>query len=104
MAHKKKNRSSKVDSNEVAESTVKADRQAIRSDKYLRLMMKTGIPLALISIVSLWLARTIGSDGLGLLFFITCPLALAIGFGYNIRYVSLAVRRQRQQKKDNDKS
>ncbi len=81
-------------------SSVKADKQAIRADKYLRLMMKIGIPLALISVTSLWLARQLGSDGLGLLFFITCPLALAIGFAYNIRYVSLAVRRQRQQQKD----
>ena len=78
---------------------VAADKQAVRADKYLRLMMKIGIPLALISIVSLWLSRSLGSDGLGLLFFITCPLALAIGFAYNIRYVSLAVRRKRDQSK-----
>lgn len=78
---------------------VTADKQAVRADKYLRLMTKIGIPMALISIVSLWLSRSLGSDGLGLLFFITCPLALAIGFAYNIRYVSLAIRRQRDKNK-----
>ncbi|MEH6652025.1 MAG: hypothetical protein V7707_18540 [Motiliproteus sp.] len=80
-------------------AAVTADKQAVRADKYLRLMTKIGIPLALICILSLWLSRWLGSDGLELLFFITCPLALAIGFAYNIRYVSLAVRRQRDQNK-----
>ena len=102
MASKK---AKKAPSNAVASgsSTVNADKQAIRADKYLRLMMKIGIPLALISVASLWLARTSSSDGLELLFMITCPPALMIGFAYNIRYVSLAVRRQRQQQKDNNK-
>jgi hypothetical protein len=72
------------------------DKQAIRADKYLRLMMKTGLPLALIALLSLWAGRVFGSPGIGLLFFISCPLALLIGFAYNIRYVMLAVRQRRQ--------
>ncbi|MEH6469969.1 MAG: hypothetical protein V7752_01855 [Halopseudomonas sp.] len=98
MARKRKKTDQPEMVEEVEVSSVSADKQAIRADKYLRLMMQIGIPLALISVVSLWMARQLGSDGLGLLFFITCPLALTIGFAYNIRYVSLAVRRQRQEK------
>lgn len=74
------------------------DKREIRKDRYLQLMTKTGIPLAIISVLSLWAGRYFGSPGLGMLFFVTCPLAMAIGLAYNIRYVMLAVRKQREEK------
>jgi hypothetical protein len=78
------------------------DKQAIRADKYLRLMMTTGIPLALIALLSLWVGQYLGSSGIGVLFLITFPLALVIGFAYNIRYVMLAARQRRQQQSDKE--
>lgn len=68
----------------------------IRNDRILKLMMRLGLPLALISVISLWASSYLGSAGIGLLFIICAPLALLIGFGYNIRYVMLLVRQRRQ--------
>ncbi|MFT5721875.1 MAG: hypothetical protein ACI9W6_002193 [Motiliproteus sp.] len=68
----------------------------INADPSLKLMMRIGIPLALLSVLSLWASSYFGSPGIGLLFFITAPLALLIGFAYNIRYVMLLVRKRRQ--------
>ena len=75
---------------------LEADQPEITADKGLKLLMRIGIPMALISVLSLWVSSTMGSAGIGLLFFITAPLALVIGFAYNIRYVMLLVRRRRQ--------
>tara|TARA_R110002167_G_scaffold23597_4_gene83758 strand:- start:41 stop:397 length:357 start_codon:yes stop_codon:yes gene_type:complete len=68
----------------------------IRNDRILKLMMRLGLPLALISVISLWASSYLESAGIGLLFIICAPLALLIGFGYNIRYVMLLVRQRRQ--------
>lgn len=69
----------------------------VRADRHLKWMMKLGIPLAIIAIASLWLGRYLESPGLGLLFFICLPLALVLGFAYNIRFLLLT---HRQKQKD----
>ncbi len=78
-----------------AAESLEADNSEITADSYLKLMMRIGIPLALISVLSLWASRSLGSSGIGLLFFITAALTLVIGFAYNIRYVMLLVRQRR---------
>lgn len=67
----------------------------IGSDIWLRRLMKTGIPLALICILSLWLGQTFGVPELGWLFVLSAPLVLLIGFAYNLRYLLLVQRRKR---------
>lgn len=81
-----------------ADASVVADKPEIRDDRFLKLMMRVGIPLALIGVISLWASSYLGSAGIGLLFFICAPLALLIGFSYNIRYVMLLVRQRRQKR------
>lgn len=71
---------------------VEEERQSIRSDRHLQWMSKTGIPLAIISIASLWIGREFNIPQLGTLFLIFMPLTLVIGFSYNIRYFILAAR------------
>jgi hypothetical protein len=73
-----------------------SDKKKLRSDKWLRLFMKIGIPLGVISLASLWLGHLLANPVFGKLFLVTLPLALIIGFSYNIRYVMLAVREQRK--------
>lgn len=73
------------------------DKKEIRKDKWLQRMMKTGLPLALISILSLWIGHFSTSAVFGKVFLVTMPLALVIGFAYNIRYVMLSIREQRKQ-------
>lgn len=68
------------------------DKHEIRQDRHLRWMMRAGIPIALIAIASLWIGQAIGSSGLGILFFITLPIALVLGLAYNIRFMFLANR------------
>ncbi|SIS42789.1 hypothetical protein [Neptunomonas antarctica] len=68
----------------------------LRSDKWLRLFMRVGIPLGVISLASLWLGHLLAHPVFGKLFLVTLPLALIVGFSYNIRYVMLAVREQRK--------
>ncbi len=67
----------------------------IGADIWLRRLMKTGIPLALICILSLWLGQTFGVPALGWLFVLSAPLVLLIGFAYNLRYLLLVQRRKR---------
>ncbi|WP_293265505.1 hypothetical protein [Neptunomonas sp.] len=71
-------------------------KQKIRSDKWLQRLMKAGIPLAIVSVASLWLGHLLANPAFGKLFIVTLPLALLVGFTYNIRYVMLAVREQRK--------
>ncbi|MGY8868937.1 MAG: hypothetical protein ACKVJE_00730 [Pseudomonadales bacterium] len=71
-------------------------KQKIRSDKWLQRLMKAGIPLAIVSVASLWLGHLLANPAFGKLFIVTLPLALLVGFTYNIRYVVLAVREQRK--------
>jgi len=75
------------------------DKQQIRQDHHLRWMMWAGLPIALIAVASLWIGGSIGSPGLGLLFFISMPIALTLGLAYNVRYAILS---HRQRKKDTD--
>jgi len=67
----------------------------IGADPWLRRLMKTGIPLAVVCILSLWLGQTLGVPVLGWVFVLTAPLALLIGFAYNLRYLLLVQRRKR---------
>lgn len=73
-----------------------SSKQKIRSDKWLQRLMKAGIPLAIVSVASLWLGHLLANPAFGKLFIVTLPLALIVGFTYNIRYVMLAVREQRK--------
>ncbi len=77
------------------------DKKAIRKDKWLSLMMKLGIPLAIVSLASLWGGHLLANETLGKVFLVTMPVVLVMGFVYNIRYVMLAVRAQRATS-DND--
>lgn len=81
-------------------SDIKQDRNKIGSDKWLRILMKIGIPLAIISLSSLWLGHLMANPVFGKLFLVTLPVTLLIGFAYNIRYVMLAVRQKRQSSSD----
>ena len=71
------------------------DKKAIRKDKWLSLMMKLGIPLAIVSLASLWGGHLLANEALGKVFLVTMPVVLVLGFAYNIRYVMLAVKAQR---------
>ena len=71
------------------------DKKAIRKDKWLSLMMKLGIPLAIVSLASLWGGHLLANEALGKVFLVTMPVVLVMGFAYNIRYVMLAVKAQR---------
>jgi hypothetical protein len=71
-------------------------KKKIRSDKWLQRLMKAGIPLAIVSVASLWLGHLLANPAFGKLFIVTLPLALLVGFTYNIRYVMLAIREQRK--------
>ena len=73
------------------------DRKKIRADKWMRRFMFSGVPLGLISIASLWLGQWLGSSAMGQLFIVSATGALVIGMAYNVRFVILAVRQQREQ-------
>jgi len=79
------------------------DRKEIRSDKWMRRFMYSGIPIALISIASLWLGQWLGSPALGKLFIVSATAALVIGLAYNIRFVMLAVRQQQKAQQTDQK-
>lgn len=70
--------------------------EKISTDPWLRLMMKIGIPLAVISIIALWSGQLMGIPGLFVLFAVTGALTLAIGLAYNVRFVLLAYRKSRE--------
>jgi archaellum biogenesis protein FlaJ (TadC family) len=67
----------------------------IGTDRWLQRLMKTGIPLAIVCILSLWLGQTLGLPLLGWVFVLTAPPVLLIGFAYNLRYLLLVQRRKR---------
>ncbi len=75
---------------------VEAEKASIRTDRHLQWMSKTGIPLAIISIASLWIGREFSIPQLGTLFLIFMPITLAIGFAYNVRYFILAARQRKK--------
>lgn len=69
-----------------------SDVQKLTADRWLQRLMKTGIPVALISVLSLWLAWWLQSPALGSVFLVTMVIALGLGFAYNIRLVILSLR------------
>lgn len=76
------------------------DKKQIRADRWLKMMMRTGIPVAVVSILCLWLGHFFEDPAFGSVFLVTMPIALVIGFAYNIRFVMLAVRAQREEQVD----
>ncbi len=77
------------------------DRKAIRADKWMALLIKTGIPIAAISVISLWVGWYFKIPQLGNLFIVTAVIALVLGMIYNVRFVILSLRQIRQQQKQN---
>lgn len=76
------------------------DRKQIRADKWMRRFMFSGVPIALISIVSLWLGQWLVSPALGQLFIVSAGAAVAIGAVYNVRFVILSLRQIRARESD----
>jgi len=71
------------------------DKNKISADIWLQRLMKTGLPLMVVCILSLWLGQTLGSPALGWVFVLSAPLVLLIGFAYNLRFLLLVQRRKR---------
>ena len=69
----------------------------VTDDSWLRMMMKIGIPMAVISIASLWISQLMAVTWLFPLFVVTACFALLMGLLYNVRFVLLSVRRSREQ-------
>lgn len=78
------------------------DKKQIRADIWLQRLMKAGIPLAIVSIGSLWIGHFLGNELFGKLFLATMPLVLIIGFAYNIRFVMLSVKANKAQQSEQD--
>lgn len=76
------------------------DKKLIRKDKWMRRFMYTGLPIALIAVISLWLGQWLGSPALGKLFIVSAAGALAIGMAYNVRFVILSVRALKAEQKE----
>lgn len=71
------------------------EKNKIHSDLWLKRLMRTGIPLAVVCVLSLWLGQWIGSGLLGWVFILTLPPVLVIGLAYNLRYLLLMQRAKR---------
>ena len=78
------------------------DKKEIRSDKWMQLFIKTGIPVAVVSVICLWVGWFFKIPALGNLFIITAAIAVFIGMSYNVRFVILSVR-QLKEKQDKQK-
>lgn len=76
------------------------DKKAIRADKWMQLLIKTGIPVALVSVICLWVGWFFKIPALGQVFMVTAAIALALGMIYNVRFVILSVRQIKAQQKD----
>ncbi|MDF2182414.1 hypothetical protein [Neptuniibacter sp. CAU 1671] len=76
------------------------DKKAIRSDIWMQRFMKTGIPVAIVSIICLWAGWLFKIPGLGSVFMITASIALIIGLLYNVRFVILSVRQLKEKQDD----
>jgi hypothetical protein len=84
--------------------TIKVDKKMIRQDPFLRICMKTGIPLTILAVISLWVGQYAGSMALGMVFIFSTAMAVVIGLAYNIRFVMLSIRDvKRQQAEENNK-
>ncbi|WP_299181317.1 hypothetical protein [uncultured Neptuniibacter sp.] len=68
------------------------DKKEIRSDIWMQRLIKTGIPIAVISVISLWTGWFFKIPELGNLFIVTAAIALFLGLIYNVRFVILSVR------------
>lgn len=79
------------------------DKKEIRSDKWMKLLIKTGIPIAIISIMALWVGWFFRIPALGNLFIVTAAIALILGLIYNVRFVILSVRQLKEKEKQQDK-
>lgn len=77
------------------------DKKKLRSDVWMQRLMKTGIPVAIISVLSLWLGWWLQEPALGQVFIVTASIALIVGLIYNVRFVILSVRQLKE--KQNDK-
>ncbi|MFY0678193.1 MAG: hypothetical protein K6L74_16270 [Neptuniibacter sp.] len=75
------------------------DRKEIRSDKWMQVFIKTGIPVALVSIICLWVGWYFKIPALGPVFMITAAIAIVIGLIYNVRFVILSVRQVKEKQK-----
>ncbi len=73
------------------------NKKEIRSDKWMSLLIKIGLPIALISIISLWVGWYFKIPELGNLFIVTAAAALTLGMIYNVRFVILSVRQVKAQ-------
>ena len=78
------------------------DKKQIRSDRWLKMMMRTGVPVAIVSVLCLWLGHLLEIPAFGSVFLVTMPIALVLGFAYNVRFVMLSVRAQRAEKNATD--
>lgn len=78
------------------------DKKEIRSDKWMSLLIKTGIPVAAVSVIALWVGWYFKMPELGKVFIITAAIAITLGMIYNVRFVILSVR-QVKAKQANDK-
>lgn len=68
------------------------DKKEIRADKWMNRLIKIGIPIAAISIISLWIGWYFKLPELGNLFIVTAAIAITLGMIYNVRFVILSVR------------
>lgn len=68
------------------------DKKEIRADKWMNRLIKIGIPIAAISIISLWVGWYFKLPELGNLFIVTAAIAITLGMIYNVRFVILSVR------------
>jgi len=71
------------------------NKNKISADIWLQRLMKTGLPLMVVCILSLWLGQMLGSPVLGRMFVLSARLVLLIGFAYNLRFLLLVQRRKR---------
>ena len=67
----------------------------VRDDKWLKRLAKLGLPIAVVSIACLIIGQLVSSVLLGTVFIVTATIALAIGFIYNMRFISLSAKQRR---------
>ncbi|MFN3879903.1 MAG: hypothetical protein ACK4L8_00555 [Nitrincola lacisaponensis] len=84
--------------------TIKIDKKAIRQDRILRICMKTGIPLSVLALISLWVGQYAGSLALGKVFVVSVFFAIPIGLLYNVRFMMLSIREVRRQQAEQRQS
>ncbi len=78
------------------------DKKEIRSDKWMQIFIKPGIPVGIVSVVCLWVGWFFKIPALGNIFIITAAIALVIGMSYNVRFVILSVRQLKEKEKKKD--